>query len=450
MNAGSVRTSPAPDEPALRPVAMRGPGLELCHRARLFLDSGELVLRRRSRERRFAVGGADGIARAVFIDAVGPDLAGRMGSPVQGSWGKIQFQNGDGGLIGYLNLDDWLPEAGELPKGVVGGEQLLARTGMSALLTAAGIALHTVRDPSDPKVASTDSFRWGLALGPGSFFPHWYWGVRLTAGAVWFVAFSVIILSGTRAPWLILVSAVAAALAPVARLVLRLWTHIRMRRYSPRVLAKISPRPSGGATIRFRRDTELRIQDRDLVLRDLSGQEIWLPRGGPHRVASLSRVLDHTGRPLGAELRGLDGQIRAVLPWELWFGGPGGSGSLAELQREAGLPASDRRLSRRGSWPKNSFAAGLGVLPATAAEARRISRFPGTIAGMSSTAVMIVSQLLSVGQGVQISDAHAAAGNTAILLGILGWFLQAAPYVVHQLNSRLRLDRPIRSEESAS
>ncbi|WP_250299274.1 hypothetical protein [Streptomyces sp. A 4/2] len=429
---------------------MRGPGLELCHRARLFLDGGELVLRRRSGERRFAVGGADGIARAVFIDVVGPDLEGRMGPPVPGSWGKIQFQNGDGGLIGHLDLDDWLPESGELPKGAVGGEQLLVRTGMSALLSAAGIALHTVRDESDPMVASTDSFRRGLSLGPGSFFPYWYLGIRLTAGAVWFVAVSIIILSGTRAPWLILVSATAAVLAPVARLVLRLWTRVRMRRYSPRVRARISPCPSGGATIRFRRDTELRIQDKDLVLRDLSGQEIWLPRGGSHRVASLVRVLDHTGRPLGAELRGSDGQVRAVLPWELWFGGPGGSASWSEFQREAGLPASDHRLSRRGSWPKKSFAAGLGVLPATAAEARRVSRFPGTIAGMSSTAVMIVSPLLSVGQGLQISDTHAAAGDTAILLGFLGWFLQAAPYVVHQLNSRLRLDRPIRSKEIVS
>ncbi|MET9531514.1 hypothetical protein ABZY02_13210 [Streptomyces sp. NPDC006649] len=62
---------------------------------------------------------------------------------------------------------------------------------------------------------------------------------------------------------------------------------------------------------------------------------------------------------------------------------------------------------------------------------------------MSSTAVMIVSPLLSVGQGLRISDTHAAAGDTAILLGFVGWFLQAAPYAVHQLESRLRLDRPI-------
>ncbi|WP_371791027.1 hypothetical protein OG285_13055 [Streptomyces sp. NBC_01471] len=445
MNVGSPRTTAAPTEPALRPVAMRGPGLELCHRARLFLDGGELVLRRRSGERRFAVGGTGGIARAVFIDTVGPDLEGHMGPPVRGSWGRIQFQNGDGGLIGYLDLDDWLPESGELPKGAVGGEQLLARTGMSALLTAAGIPLHTVRDRSDPKVAGTDSFRRSLLLGPGSPFPYWYWGVRLTAGAVWLAAFTVIVLSGARTPWLILVSAVAAVLAPVARLVLRVWTRVRMRRYVPGAPSRIAPRPSAGtgATVRFCRDTELRIQDRDLVLRDLSGQEIWLPRGGPHRVASLVRVLDHTGHPLGAELRGPDGQVRAVLPWELWFGGPGGGAGWSELRRGARLPASDHRLSRRGGWPKKFFAAGLGVLPAKAAEARGASRFPGTIAGMSSTAVMIVSPLLSVGQGLRISDTHAAAGDTAILLGFVGWFLQAAPYAVHQLESRLRLDRPI-------
>ncbi|NDZ80155.1 hypothetical protein G3I19_16840 [Streptomyces sp. SID10853] len=450
MNTGLLRTTAAPAEPALRPVAQRGPGLELCYRSRLFLDRGELVLRRRSGDRRFAVGGTDGIARAVFVDAVGPDLAGRMGSPLPGSWGRIQFQNGDGRLIGYLDLDDWLPESGELPKGAVSGEQLLARTGMSALLTAAGIALHTVRDQSDPSVASTDSSRSGLSMGPGSSFPYWYWGVRLAAGAVWFATFTVILFSGSRAPWPILVSAVAAVLAPVARLVLRLWTCVRMRRYSPGVQAKISPHPSGDATIRFRRDTELRVQDRDLVLRDLSGQEIWLPRGGPHRVASLVRILDHTGHPLGAELRGSDGQVRAVLPWGPWFGGRGGGSAWSELQRAAGLTAGDHRLSRRASWPKKFFAAGLGVLPPTAAEARRVSRFPGTIAGMSSTAFIIISSLIAVAQGVWISDTHPTAGDTAALLGALGCFLQAAPYVVHQLDSRLRLDRPVRSEKGAS
>ncbi|MEV6792667.1 hypothetical protein AB0M87_11810 [Streptomyces sp. NPDC051320] len=450
MNAGPARTTTAPDEPALRPVAQRGPGLELCHRARLFADGGELVLRARSGEHRFPVGVADGIARAVFIDAVGPDLE-RMGPPVRGSWGEIQFQNDGGGLIGRLDLDDWLPEAGELPKGLVAGEQLLTRTGMSALLAAAGIPLHTVRDRSDHLVASTTSFRPGISMGPGNPFPYWYWGVRLTAGAVWFVALTVIIFSGTRAPWLILVSAVAAVLAPVARLVLRVWTCVRMRRYVPGARARIVPHPSAGtgATVRFCRDTELRVQDRDLVLRDLSGQELWLPRGGPHGVASLVRVLDHTGGALGVELRGPDGQVRAVLPWELWFGGPGGSGGWSELQRTSGLRVADHQLSHRGRWPKKA-AAGLGTLPASAGEARRVSRFPATIAGGSSTAVMGLGSMFSLSFGVVLGGTHASAATTTILLGAIGAFLQAAPYVVHQLSSRLRLDRPISGKENAS
>ncbi|MGW5973079.1 hypothetical protein [Streptomyces sp. NPDC055186] len=54
------------------------------------------------------------------------------------------------------------------------------------------------------------------------------------------------------------------------------------------------------------------VQDRDLVLRDLGGQEYWFALSGPHAVTSLVLVVDRAGKPAGVELRGLGEQVRAV------------------------------------------------------------------------------------------------------------------------------------------
>ncbi|MFE9975662.1 hypothetical protein ACFYRD_34310 [Streptomyces hirsutus] len=251
-----------------------------------------------------------------------------------------------------FDVGDWLPEAPVLPRRAVQGEQSPARTGVAGLLRAAGVPLHVVRDRNDPLAASKGA---GTSLGPGRSFPSWYWGARAAAGSVWFALFTGVVFSDTAVPWVVLLLAATAFSAPMARLALRAWTRLRTGRYDRVVRECVRPGPARGTgeTVRFRRDTEVRVQDRDLVLRDLEGQEYWFALSGPHAVTSLVRVVDRAGRPVGVELRGPGEQVRAVFPWDLWFGGEGGADGWARLRRAAGLAVSERRLSGKGAWPKD-------------------------------------------------------------------------------------------------
>ncbi|WP_229841248.1 hypothetical protein [Streptomyces brasiliensis] len=386
--------------------------------------------------------GENGIARAVFVDAGGDDME-RMGPTIPGSWGEVQLQDRDGALIGWFDIEDWLPESPALVKRSVQGEQALRRTGAADLFRSAGVPVHIVRDRNDPRVAPRTRAGRGTALGPGKSFPAWYWNTRAVAGGVWFATITVIILSGSTAPWLVLLSAVAALVAPTARLALRAWTRRRLKRCAPVVRERVKPAPADelGATVRFCRDTELRVQDSDLVLRELGGQEYWFPLTGPHALTALVLVRDRTGAPLGAELRGPGDQVRVVLPWGPWFAGEGGTDGWSRLRRSAGLSVSERSLTGKGTWPKPAL--GSRPLPQSGREARAMSRFPGTVAGASSTAVMAVGSFFSLTLGARIEDSHPGAGGAAILMGALGAVLQALPYGIHQLRSRLWLDRPV-------
>ncbi|MGW0824251.1 hypothetical protein [Streptomyces sp. NPDC002845] len=429
-------------EPALRPAGSRGPGLELCRTSRFCLDGGDLVLRTRARTVRHQVG-EKGIARAVFIDAGGDDKE-RMGPTTSGPWGEVQLQDRNGALVGWFDIEGWLPESPVLPKRTVQGEQLLSRTGVADLLKSAGIPLHVVRDRNDPLVAPRTRRGGSGFLGPGKAFPSWYWYVRAVAGIVWFAAITVIIFSGSEAPWLVVLSAAAAFVAPVARLALRGWTRLRLRRCEPAVRERIKPAPASGlgATVRFCRDTELRVQDRDLVLRDVGGQEYWFPLTGPYALKSLVLVRERSGTKVGVELRGPGEQVRAVLPWGPWFGGQGGADGWSRLRRAAArLSVSERDLSGKVMWPKGPTL-GSQPLPASGGTARRLSRFPSTIAGASSTMVMALGSFFSLTLGLRIEAEHPGPAAAAILMGALGAVLQATPYAAHQLRGRLRLDRP--------
>ena len=430
-------------EPALRPAASRGPGLELCYRSRLYLDDGDLVLHSRTRTLRLPAGDG-GITRAVFLDAPADDMGRRMGPTVEGAWGKVQLQDRDGVLVGTFNIEDWLPESPTMPKRWVQGEQLLDRTGVTALLKAAGIPLHVVNERNHSLLASGSRQRGAKSLSPGGDFPGWYLCLRAAAFVVWFALFTLILFFETTEPWVILLLAASALVGPVSRLVVRAWTRLRLRECVPVVRERIRPAPveGMGASVRFFRDTELRVQDRDVVLRVLGGREYWLPLTGPHALTSLVLVRDRTGQPLGVELRGPHDQVRAVLPWRLWFGGRGGADGWSSLRRTTGLAASERKLVGKARWPKALGALGIDLLPDSAGTARKLSRFPSTIAGLSSTAVMGFGSYFSIAQGQWIEHEHPGAGMAAILAGVVGFVLQALPYAAHQLRSRLWLERP--------
>ncbi|MEY9813674.1 hypothetical protein [Streptomyces albogriseolus] len=429
------------EAPALRPAAGRGPGLERCHGSRLSVEDGALVLRARGRTRRVPVGDG-GVARAVFVDAAMDAAvdAGRDEPGRPGAWGEVRLQDRDGAQVARIPLGEWLPEAPALPERAVQGEQLLERTGVAGLLKAAGVPLHIARDRTGPRAGSGKG---GVSLGPGPAFPLWYWCVRGVAGTLWFSAFTVVVFSDTVPAWLVLLLALTALCGPVARLALRAWTRLRAGRRRVTVLERVAPSPAAGtgATARFLRDTELRVQDRDLVLRDLGGQEYWFARSGPHAVKRLVKVLDGAGLPVGAELRGPGEQVRAVFPWDLWFGGADGAGGWSRLCGASGLAVSERRLSGRRTWPKGPVL-GTGLLPRTGRDARRMARFPGTAAGVSSTAVMAFGNLFSVVQGVRVADTAPGPAAVAVAAGALGLVLQAVPYAVHELRGRLVLDRP--------
>ncbi|MFE4409914.1 hypothetical protein [Streptomyces sp. NPDC056821] len=429
-------------EPALRPAASSGPGIELCYRSRLYLDGGDLVLQTRTHTRRFPIGG-DGITRAVFLDVPGDDME-RRGPTIEGSWGKVQLQDRDGALIGYFNIEDWLPESPAIPKRWVRGEQLLDRTGVAALLKAAGIPLHVVNDRNDPLLATGSRRRKPVSLSPGGAFPWWYLSLRAVAFVVWFLLLTVILFFQTTDPWVVLLLAATALVAPVARLVVRVWTWLRLRECVPVVRERIRPAPVDGTetTVRFCRDTELRVQDRDLVLRVLGRQEYWLPLTGPHALTSLVLVRDRTGQPLNVELRGPHDQVRAVLQWRLWFGGRGGADGWSRLRRTAGLTVSERKLVRKVPSLKAVGSLGTVLLTDFPELARELSRFPSTIVGRSSTAAMVVGSYFSIRQGLWIENAHPGAGMAAILAGAVGLVLQAVPSAAHQLRSRLWLERP--------
>ncbi|MGY3203363.1 hypothetical protein [Streptomyces sp. TE5632] len=136
-----------------------------------------------------------------------------------------------------------------------------------------------------------------------------------------------------------------------------------------------------------------------------------------------------------------------MFPWDLWFGGEDGADGWARLRRAAGLAVSERRLGGKGAWPKGPVL-GTGLLPESGRAARRTARFPGTVAGVSSTAVMAFGSFFSVVQGLRIAGPAPGPAAAAVLMGALGLVLQAVPYAIHQPRSRLLLDRPVPEQTS--
>ncbi|MCZ4121385.1 hypothetical protein [Streptomyces sp. H39-S7] len=432
-------------EPALRPAARRRPALDVVRHARIHRDGRDLVIRSpRGTERRHPIG-TGGIRRAVHIDLLGLDAAQKMGLPVKGRWGMVDLQDEDGHTVCRIPLAEWLPESGMLEPDPLRGEKLLGRTGLAGLLKEAGIPVHRIHELDDPLLAGSSGgdkdVHFYTAL------PVWHSVARGTGMFLWFVTFFLGLILRDSAPWLLAVSGIGLLSLPVATAVLRLRARAKERGDDLAVLARLSPcPPSGaGATARFCATAAVRVQSADIVLVDSLAGERWLPRSGPHSVDRVVRFLSAAdGTPLGVELQGSGGQVRAALPWEWWFGGAEGDARWAEFTAAVGRPVDDRPLGKGKRWPQDALARVESRLmaPIDTKEARRVTSFHGGVVGDASGFLLPLFSLVTLGAGLVEASSHPASGWLTGVSGALAFCGTAGPEIAHSLHSRLRLDRP--------
>ncbi|WP_329131865.1 hypothetical protein OG552_11415 [Streptomyces sp. NBC_01476] len=429
-------------EPALRPAARPAPGLNVLRNSRVYADARGLVVRDRSGAERTYPIGETGIRRAVFTDAPEPPVGGAMTTAsAPGSWGRLEFRTEQGHCLLRLELADCLPESAAYAGSPPSGERLLALTGAAGLLAASRLPLTTVRQP-DPAPSAP-----GADRAPGRMLPRWNTLGRGVAVAVWFVAFAVAILPVDHPPVAArVVAAGAALLLPLLTLAARALAADRERAATGQAATgpgavRIAPVPAAGAgmTVRWVRAAAVRVQERDLVLVDQRGQERWLPRRGPHRVATLVRVAPPGSRePSGVEILDAQGELRGALPWASWFGGPGGAARFGELADAAGLPVGER--SEEG-WPQHPVALHDTLVPVLSGRTvRRATRFPDSRSGGAGTWTAAGAAAAALVLNA-LTDAHptARALGAALAAGALAGTL--VPLAAHHLHGLLRLDR---------
>ncbi|HEY5834538.1 hypothetical protein [Streptomyces sp.] len=432
-------------EPALRPAARRSPGLDVLRNACVFRDKRDVVVRdRHGTERRHLVGDG-GIRRAVHVDAPGPPVGGRMGPDLPGPWGYVDLRNAKDRCVLRIELDDWLPEGAAFAAEPPRGERLLAVTGVAGLLADLRVPVTTVRERDN---ATVDKSAWAR---PGRLLPVWNTLGRGAALAVWFVAFVIAILPVDRPPvGARVVTAGAAVLLPLLTLAARAQTALRERRLPSPGGLRVTPDPEPGAgmTVRFVTTAAVRVQDRDLVLVDQVGQERWLPRTGPHRVAALVRIVEHgTRSSVAVELHGPDGQVRGALPWACWFAGAKGEARWKELVTATALPVRDRELAAKEHWPQHRVAAmDTDLSSLRPAVARRVTRFPSSQSGGAGTGVALGTGAIGL-LGCALVEGHPTARAVGVTLAVLALLGTLLPLAAHELHGRLRLDRPAPGQE---
>ncbi|MFD6377740.1 hypothetical protein ACFWFS_12485 [Streptomyces albidoflavus] len=456
-----THTMPAPipalaPEPALRPVALSGPGVELSTWARLFTDGEALVLRyrgffgRRS-EKRYPLSGPRGISRALLIVPRG-EVA-----QVHPQAGELRLLDPAGRPVARLLPNRWLPS------GRVGVpiEEALRLSGALALLDAAGIPvkradaadLATPREPGRREAA--------LVLRPGPQLPGWYAAVRVTAGCLWLLSMSVVLFSGGSLPGWVLMAAVTAFVAPAARLALRGVTALRNRsaaRLGPSPSAEIRPhpgRPDPSATFtaptrRFLTRAVLRVFPGELSVVDQYGADARRPLTGPAAPEALVRLTGPDGRPVGVRLRHASGLTEPIGAWTDWFAGPGGTDAWQRLRDALPLPCEDLEVNGQ-ALADPALLRGPGAVAPTprAVDARRAAYFPTSVAKGSSTALMIAGSYFSVQFATTVAQDAPGIARTAALLGLTGLLLQFAPWSWHHLRSRLYFERPISWQNQA-
>lgn len=470
-------------EPALRPRASRGPGLRTVRRARFFYESaayseavrdgrGALVLSRGTRRRRLLkVGGEGGVASCVCVEQPGGSEDAEIGN----DWPRLEFRDGRDRPLARLDVGDWLPEAARLDSRGVPRADVLKRAGVTGLLERARVPLRVEQHDGGERRES-GTCRTGVAarfprregpggLRPGAFFPAWYVVVLCAALAVWFALFTVMALGFYVTAFTVLSSAFAVATAPLARMALRVqcagndWrTRLdSARRFGPR------PAPGAGVTVRFRRRAAVYVTEQDLVLRDFTGGECWLPRRGPHGVVRLVRVLGRSGGvPLGVECVMPDGTVRERLDWEAWFGGEEGESQFRALCAASGLAGGERRLTGRKAWSAHdaTLYRGEDALrlspPAEPREARRVARFPHALSYAPLLMFVAAFGLLeqTFGRRDKFSSEPSLPGHPEVKLAVLVCTLLVlteivVPFLFRQLRSRLWLERTDRCRERA-
>lgn len=451
-------------EPALRPLARPGPGIERSHWARLFVQDGALVVRRRDGfgrrvERRVPLTGPGAPHRAFFVpDAV---RASRVGKPrpadadppreiVPG--GEIRLLDADGALVATVLPHNWTPEGMHR-----GPEESLELSGAKALLTAAGIPLTLLDGPDAPEAQPGPRRQERRAvLSPGGLLPPWYAVLRLSAGAAWFALFSVLHFAGGGTS-LVLTAAVLAFIGPVARLGLRAVTACRNRsaaRLTPPPRIRVTPRPAPPGsrapvepghslctpTVRFVRRASLAVLPHELSLVDQYGADHRWPLTGPAAPITLRRLVGPDGRPVSVELRGPGDRRTGLVDWEDWFGGPGGEDAWRSFAGQTRLRQENYRVSANGAALRGFKGGNPTAYPAVSnGEARREAAFPGY---SQAGAGVLVASLLSVTLAGTIRAESSVAAGFCTLLGLSGLLLQVVPWLGFHLHSRLRLERP--------
>ncbi|MFF8567117.1 hypothetical protein ACF06N_19385 [Streptomyces albidoflavus] len=434
-------------EPALRPAAEPGSGVEISIWSRLYFDGKALVLRSRGffggrRERRYPLSGPRGISRAVLVFPDAETAARERRA------GEVWLLDTSGRPVARLLPFQWIPAGGIW----VNFEESVRRSGIAALFKAAGIPVErTTRDRADaPRVPWWQELT--LLLSPGPALPLWYQALRIALGAAWFLAFTVLLFSEASLPRLMLLAAVIAFLSPVARLAVRRVSALRNRsaaRLDPPPLVEISPCPgppeddAAVPTRRFVSRAVLRVFPGELSVVDPYGADVRRALSGPAGAVALVRMTGPDGRPVGAELRYASGVRAPIGAWADWFAGPGGEAAWHRFRRAMPLPCEERKVSAVALSSSPTRSPGAAFPAPRAKEARHAALFPRSIGTLNSTYFMIFSSGFSLWWAPVVRLESAAAAWTSVVLGLAGLLLQFAPWCWHHLRSRLHFERPV-------
>lgn len=451
-------TVPRPvPEPALRPIARPGPGIERAHWARLFVRDGALVLRRRDAlgrrvERRVPLTGPGAPRRAVVVPDPGQIPHASKARSAVAPGGEIRLLDAEGDVVALVLPEEWTPERIHR-----GPEESWELSGAGALLTAAGIPWTLLDRPGDQPARPRGR---PAVLGPGTLLPVWYVYLRIGTAALWVTVLGVLLVHGATPP-LVLMAALLACAGPGLRVVLRGVTARRNRsagRLTPPPLFRLAPRPAppgpgspahdGEPTrmpsVRFVGRAALAVLPGEVSLVDGYGADHRWPLTGPSALTGLRRVLGPDGSPVAVELRGPGDRVRAVVDWADWFGGPSGDAAWRQLAARTGLREEDHRVSAKGAalrkLKRGASSAGTHHAPA---QARQRAAFPGYRGSWIS--VLLVS-LISLGLAGGVRAQSPVTAGLCVLLAVSAVLLQAVPWLWFELRSRLFLERPYRRE----